>query len=304
MISHAKGFNMITGISRFTKGEFNQNALDEVWNKGRETFKDPETPPSSGFIPNSADLIWQDMTVNNTVFPAIMPSSYGQFSHPYMSPILRNTAWTSLSPWYEVESQGTGGSCSEDTNTTSNTYVEIGHGRTYALYNGAWQLVGQTAPNKHGGAQYPTGPDSWERSGCRGDAWSYILDIPWTVRGMSQEGRYTYYPKYGYRYHGWSNRYYNATPATGATRVEAFSYTVYMRLSMIDPNGIDDRQSARYVAHSGVDWWDLDDEGLMYDAGISRYRSITSDWAPVNYISGDMTEAELHANPPPFPTTP
>ncbi len=297
---------MITGISRFTKGEFSQDALDEVWNKGRELYKDPVSPPASGFIPNSTDLIWYDMTVNNTVFPATMPSDYGQFNHPYMNSIRSNTVWTSLSPWFEIESQGTGGYCSADTNTATNTYVEIGYGRVSAMYNGEWRLVGVTEPNKHEGTKYPKGPDTWERKGCRGDAWSHILQYDWDVRYTTAASRYAYYPKYGYWFHGWSTRFnpVYTNPVEDPRDVEAFTYTVYMRLTMIDPNGVDDRHLARFVAHSGVDFWELEGEGNMYDCGISRYRSITNDWAPVNWISEDLTKAELDANPPSFPTTP
>ncbi len=290
---------MVTGISRFTKGEFSQAALDEVWNKGKELYKAPEAPPSSGFIPNSTDLIWQDMTVNNTVFPATMPSSYGQFNHPFMVDVTVDKGGTSLSPWFEVESQGTGSSCSGDTNPASNTYVEMGRSMAYARINGNWVMVGNTAPDKHGGSrQYPI-VSEWEREGCRGDDWSYILQYDWDVIRNTPEGHRAFYPKYGYWFHGWSNRYTPSTPGD----VDVYFYTIYMRLRLIDPNGEDDRSTARFVTHAGADWWDLDDEGYIGDIGISRYRSLTSDWQPVNFIS-EITKEELEANPPPLQTTP
>jgi hypothetical protein len=76
-----------------------------------------------------------------------------------------------------------------------------------------------------------------------------------------------------------------------------------MRLIKDDPNGVDDRDSARYVAHIGVDARNPDGS-LAGDIGISRWRMITKDWQPINFLTGGITKAELEANPPPLSLPP
>jgi hypothetical protein len=250
----------------------------------------------AGIIPNSVSQIWSDMSNRSTVFPALMPSNYGQFYQSgweITKPIQANNTWTTLQPWFEIESQGNGGSCSGDTNTATNSRVQLGYGRAYALINGTWQQVVNT--KTHGGGQYPF-PNSWERNECD---FAPTLSHSWTVKSTGTDGNQYWYPKYGYRFHGWSDRYAPSNPRA----VQAFFYTIYMRVVKIDPNGPDDRDLSRFVAHLGTDWW-ISNTTLLYDVGISGYKRITKDWVAFNFISEDLTQAQLEANPPPISLEP
>ncbi len=295
---------MVTGISRFTKGEFNQDALDEVYNKGKELYKDPVAPPSSGIIYNTTDEIWSDMHDHNTGWVSNMPSGFGQFNGPYDNPNtdrpLQDIGYNfdNANVWIEVEAGGNGSGCSPDINLATNTRVEIGWLYGYIKRNGVWSLFTDAQrqlgdengyPNQGGGSENSRNP-------CNKSLYDWSIT---SIRNTEPSGYYSVYPRGFIRWHGWSQQKNLSDPAG----IEAIFATCYVRLIKGDPAGEDDRHLANFVVHASSDIR-LDGK-YVGDIGISRYRQILAngDWMPINFMTG-MTKAELEANPPPIKTIP
>jgi hypothetical protein len=106
-------------------------------------------------------------------------------------------------------------------------------------------------------------------------------------------------PRYYYRFHGWVPQI-----PVPRSRVKAIYGGVYMRLVKKNPNGVDDRHLARYVAHVASDMKDANGHGGS-GFGPGRYKMIpqNGDWMPINFIT-KISRTELDNNPPPFPTQP
>ncbi|MEB2351357.1 MAG: hypothetical protein OZ924_08025 [Burkholderiaceae bacterium] len=75
----------------------------------------------------------------------------------------------------------------------------------------------------------------------------------------------------------------------------------YSQLVLNDPNGIDDRQYARFLYAVGADWVPpadrRSDVTLWPSVGVSRHKYVKSE--PTLHVMHTMTEAEFRANPPP-----
>ena len=74
------------------------------------------------------------------------------------------------------------------------------------------------------------------------------------------------------------------------------------RVIMDDPNGVDERHLARYLASAGADYW-LDRyvgayPGTVRDVGIGKARYLTSDWMTLTMSTLPLRKLEKH--PPPI----
>ncbi len=311
---------MITGICRFTKGEFSQDALDEVENKGNELYKDPVAPPSSGIVINTLDEIWDDMHGYNTGYVSNMATSYGQFNGPYDNP---KADWTmaergqgpydSLNVWVEIEAAGDGSGCCEDKNRAVNARVELGYTRGYIRVGGVWQLYTVDGTRQTGGEDgYPNeGADSnYSRKTCDPDIYDWSVT---SIRKTEPSGYYSLQPRGYKRWHGWVKK----TSLPDYRDIEVIYGSVYVRLIVDDPSEEDDRNIADYVVHISGDirkWSDEEGKNIYIgDVIISRYKKVPTngDWIPISFITGfgeNLTDtqrkAELAANPPPLFTTP
>ncbi len=106
----------------------------------------------------------------------------------------------------------------------------------------------------------------------------------------------------GYNFHFW--------PTSGRINypkddVKGAYVTVRARLILDDPEGIDDRESARYVMGVGGDWWESltavwDNWTTNADMGIGRFRFVSSEWKSFNMIS--LPADTVRKYPPPFHT--
>ncbi len=307
---------MITGISRFTKGEFNQAALDEVYSKGKELYKDPIAPPSSGIIENTTQFMWDDMNEPNTGWVSAMPSSFGQFQGPVKKDINNMPFYNSLNIWVEIEAAGDGSGCSLDMNQSVNTRVEFGWTKGYILTkNNQWIMFGEsqnyTQPQGEG-SQYPIPTGAGTYHGIRScpssitDIIKEQIDNNYPTAGFEEiesSGFKSVKPQSYFRYHGW------AKPAIAINDADIIGVhgQCYLRLIKDDPNGVDDRHLANFVVHISSDIRNLNlEDSYIGDIGISRYKTITNDWEAINFLSlsSSMTEAQFLANPPPVSTTP
>ncbi len=316
---------MVTGISRFTKGEFSQTALDEVWNKGRETYKDPIPPPSSGVEINSLDRIWEDMLGENTGQPAASSMSYGYVQGPLFIQEIKEDIdyeegelWARINAWFEVE-EGCGSGyqeCQLTHNQSTNTRVEVkpmwlmwqdlsgghfGDGDWHILTDGTGYIGGQEFPGEHGNPEFD------KDRGCHVPEVEAIREATKGYspeQGINDAGNYLYLPNHYWWYHGWTRQ-----QTIDHTQFNAIYACAFVRLVLIDPDGVDDRHLADYVIHLASD--KKDENGGTFATGIdtggrSRYRQILTngDWMSINWLTGWVDEASLAANPPPFPATP
>ncbi len=303
---------MITGISRFTKGEFSQAALDEVYNKGKELYKDPTPPPSSGIILNSTDLIWSDMNDVPDIYPAGTSSGYDQFQGQlYMDHLYAKvfSDWGSINAWNEVESATTGKtSCGQVAGTSVNTQVELSAMYAYYLDGDVWhQYSGYDTPL--GGAERPNPNQTFPNDrGCPGDN---VMDekIEYdSYNTLQSENPMMIRPAHFQRWHGWAS---NPRCLIDKNTIQAVYIMQWSRLVKIDTNGVNDFHLAKFVTHVSGDpktasggWMD----GCVGCnlGGISNFKLVpeNGDWMPTNFLVGLPDRAALEANPPPFPTTP
>lgn len=267
---------------------------------------------TSGIIPNSVDLIWDDTYGGNTHFTTATSTGLAQYN-PTEPPFEIGTSSypvPTANMWLEVELEGTDVSCAHSVNQATNTRVEIG------MYRGWWKDVNgvwhDMTYNKRGGYKVPA--TSGLTDGKRGCDQTYFTDERLKVQstiansvvepGKSGDNWDTdahiyVKPQNYYRWHGWGDKTTFATPTTA----KAIVWQIYMRLVVDDPNKPDDRHLARYVAHTGTDRKDYDGT-QMWNIEISRFKRITNDWQPFNLCNGIMSKAELEANPPPFVSVP
>jgi len=106
----------------------------------------------------------------------------------------------------------------------------------------------------------------------------------------------------GYNFHFWPKQGRTVYPKND---VKGCYVTVRARLIMNDPDGNDDRDSARYVMSVGGDWWESltavwDNWTTNKDIGIGRFRFVTPEWKSFNMITlpGDTVRKYV----PPFRT--
>ena len=275
-------------------------------------MSDTTTQVGEGIIiDNSVDIIWADMTSPNTGYTSNMPKGYGQFEgHQLVDINKRQVASINRqNVWFEIESAGDGGDCSSDMNRATNTLVEIGWARLYFLMNDdSWVLVSETKDQIKGGngGRHPNTNSnfSWESERCNSQTKEFYniqKSQPGTVVMTRKVGQFTTAePNNYYRYHAWASRV-----PIDLSRVKGVFGQVYMRLIVKNPNLPDDRHLADYVAHIGSDSSNTNDS-YQYKGGngISRYKKITNNWQPINFLSGAFTKAKLETNPPPFTSTP
>ncbi len=104
----------------------------------------------------------------------------------------------------------------------------------------------------------------------------------------------------GYNYHFWTNRVVITDPSDIAGIYTKFE----SRLVLNDPNGVDDRASAQYIASDGADYWRNINVGWAADwsnngsVGHGRFKPVTKDWQIFSMET--LTPEELRKNPPPI----
>jgi len=271
---------------------------------------------TSGIIPNSIDLIWDDMHGKADSAP-MGSGNWDMFNGPVFWGHLTTCAtWEKSNVWIEVEEDaGYGHPCSQTTNQSTNTMVEVGPmwgawlskttNKWTIFFNGTTTFNGMRLPSE-GHMSY----DSALNRGCSDAEAKQFFDLraqypDWEVdMGRTATGNLLLRPGKGWRTHYW------ARPAqyTPLSDTKAFYGGYWARLVLIDPNGPDDRYKARYIIHGAADAKQADSSTACKSgvAGISRYKLIpqNGDWMPLNFLDGNITREELEANPPPFPMTP
>lgn len=251
--------------------------------------------------PSQIDQVINDMSLPSEAL-VIDPRFSWQYNPQVTMPAPRGDAipswwggnrptWTNaeLSWFTAFEAQG---------NTSKNTRLQIKDLRFYVLSEATrqWSLIDATEA-----------PET--------TLWSYPFDY---VSGMSganvrteSSGGVSMKPKYPNFHHGWGH-----AKAINAADVRAVFATVDFRLTLDNPNGVDDRASAKFVVDSGADYypdmslkWSL---GYAPGVGNGRMMLATSNWRSATLLVPNKnygsTMAEMRSNPPPLsssgPSTP
>lgn len=260
----------------------------------------------SGIIPNSIDLIWDDSFGDNLAYTCQSSLSYPQIAGSVSKTY--SGSYIGLNPWYEVEERGNGTSCSPSINTAEHTRVEVGTLRAWYLRSDdVWVQVSNTVIQD--GTRMPYSgdpfysPDNYR--GCYNTEYfrarsDNITYQPADEYVSSETGYASFKPAHYWVWHGWhtGNRIY--APA-GA---KAVFIQIYARLVVEHGQSTDDRDSANYVIHVGCDKKAPDTWASIADIGISRYKPVTNDWQPFNFLTGGISKEEFMKNPPPFVSQP
>ncbi len=311
---------MITGISRYKKGSFDQGILDEVYDLAKVKYVDPVAPPSSGIELNSVQLIWDDMHEAPTGYPVATPADFRSFKSPkYISTIRKpQSDWAKIVGWGEIEA-GTSfeNGCGETICKSVNTQVEMTPTYMYYLLHstGNWvstrvdgsiPLAGGIYPGSaHGNPDLPSARPCYD---AIFDEERRANDTYEVDKGRTEIINQLYYPQHYYLEHYWATNGGVSIPTS--SDIKAVYVCQFSRLVKIDPSGVNDFHLANFVTHLSADR--KKSNGAAMDAeprdvnGINRYKTVpqNGDWMPSNSLSGFASLAELEANPPPFPTTP
>ncbi len=274
-----------------------------------QSVSEPAPAPTStavaGVVPNSMDLIWADAFGTNQGDPAYVSKYYPLFSAvPRTFPL--DGSFPKTNGWYEIMEGGDGTSCGYTTNAATNTVVEVGRISAWIYYEvGGWvqylnttTRAGMNQPNASGDP-YATVEGYY---GCPTTGGAMRLSHMGydTKAGFSAAGLGLYKPNYAWIWHGWGDPQvtidYSKNP-------KAVLVTMYARLVVQNPSLPDDRDKANYVIHISAD--KKSSTGITTgDIGISRWKRITKDWQPINFLTGGWTKAQFQATNPPITTNP
>jgi hypothetical protein len=209
--------------------------------------------------------------------------SWWQSSNPSL---VNGNYLTHLLPW-AVMFEGVG-------NNAWNTRVQIRNLRAFVLSKSSGQWRQSHSADRLDGHYCPQDGNYY---GC-----STGLD-----ERAEASGGASIKPQPGMNVHGW----FGGRGAIDGPDVGAVVVTFESRLVLDDPQGPDDRASAKYLFHVGADYYPGDTQTvLMPSVAISRSKLISSDWKAFNMTTfsdvgsqepgGGITQAQLRANPPPI----
>ncbi len=232
---------MITGISRYKKGEFDQGTLDEVYDLAKVKYVDPIAPPSSGIIPNTKELIWDDMTTSANVSPVITAAEFargpvwkaGDYTpqsqggsgiqinpnditdgyNPGPPGVLTPcSTWRKCNVWTEVEEDAGQPTqwCKASINKAVNTQVEMSGLHGYWLdYDGNWHMLYDNYKSITA-ARYPKVVSNYPPTrGCTDSNFEYYKQFRdanpdyQPFRGYTANGNALYRPAHYWRIHTW-----------------------------------------------------------------------------------------------------
>ncbi len=252
---------------------------------------------------NSVNLIWEDSFGPNIGDPSSCNEGYGQFRAVTLTfPI--DGSFPRLNAWNELISEGTGESCGESINTATNTLVQFGRFAYWVYYeNGGWQEVTNTT--LHGGlngygTRWPVDIDSPHR-GCSEFISIRQAHTDYQIYRGARDNLGTYKPEYYWDYHGFDG-------AGGhheidyARQPKAVLATLWARL-IVDEGPSDDRNDAKFLIHVASDAKALDGSSPK-DIGMSRWKRVTTEWQPFNFLTGGWTKEQFIATNPPVLMTP
>ncbi|MBN1480705.1 T9SS type A sorting domain-containing protein [candidate division KSB1 bacterium] len=228
---------------------------------------------------NSLEDIIGDITLPHEGLPHGVPSSYDWAQKPRRGAQQPPEDWTAAIAWGQLYEWIEG-------NPATNTRVQIRDMEMLYLSksDGQWHQLQKSL--RIDGAAYVE---------------DFVGDInkPADIR-TEPDGSISVTAGDGYNFHFW--------PSSGRVEipendVEGCFVTVQCRLILENPDGVDDRNEAKYLMSVGGDWWESmtavwDQWRTNADMGIGRFRFITPEWKGYNMIS--LPVDRVRENPPPF----
>lgn len=235
-------------------------------------------------IPNSVELIIDDMTLPHEGIPHGVPESYGWAKVPVSHAQSIPSKFQAMVAWGQVYEDICG-------NKASNTRVQIRDIHAYMLskQDNQWHLL-QSSPSVEGAA-YPESlvPHISKPADIR-----YEVDGSMSVKAGN-----------GYNFHFFTPTRAEINPSD----VAAIFTTVQARLIVDNSSLPDDRSQSHYLLNMGGDLWlnttvDFDKEENNPDIGMGRFKYLTTGWQSFNmlYMEGGIDKNILSNNPPPIDT--
>ncbi len=307
---------MVTGISRFTKGEFNQAALDEVYNKGKEEYKPEAAPPASGLTPMTADIIWNDSYYP----PQQFPCAHSEFDYGYLNraqvpsvsfqpgPSHPSPDWVKSNVYWEIcERAVDDKSCAYSQNKATNTYVQVLGCSYYYLRSGQteWDTLMEGHTPKYGHVQRNP-PSAAPYKECTNPELKEWMDSTSEDQILFQVDGIDYYkPSGGGTFpHPWADVVF--FPAGHIPNIIAVSAQMYARLVQIDMNEPNDFHLCEFVTYCGTDSKNAEGYRAYNIAVQGHFRSIdkSGNWSPFGVVAGIPDKETFDANPPPLAPSP
>ena len=212
------------------------------------------------------DEIVNDMILPHEGRPHGVPSSANWSYNPRVGAVEPPADWNAAIAWGQLYEWSAG-------NPATNTRVQIKDLELYYLskIDHKWHLLQKSA--RVGGANYV---EDFH------DDLNKPADIKYPV-----DGGVSVTCGDGYNFHFW--------PTSGrikfpANEVAGCFVTVKAKLILANPEGNDDRDSAKFVMSVGGDWWlsltaQWDQWKTNADMGIGRFRFVTPEWKSFNMYS-------------------
>jgi PA14 domain len=228
-------------------------------------------------------VVLDDMTLPHEGRPSGVPSHYSWASKPeigYGNNMPKD--WNAFTSWGQVYvEQGWNPS------VNSNTRVQIRNQEAWYLSKstGQWRLLQKVA--KVDGAAFRE--DYSNNTAQAAD----VRDETNNGGGLSVKAGN------GWNYHFWTNRV-NLDP----NDIKGIYTQVQARLILQNPNGSDDRASARYLVNDGADYWRSVSAPWAADwsnnggAASGRFKFVTNNWQAFSMTT--LSLDQLNQNPPPI----
>lgn len=237
-------------------------------------FLDPSTRPKDSAV----EEIISDMNAPHEGQPHGVPRHYAWALKPRIDRGNNASGYAAITAWGQLYEDATG-------NPATNTRVEIWGFRSYVLSksDGLWHLL-QEGSNINGGSFR----EDFQNNEVR----------PGDLRRL-KAGRITATAGNGFNFHFWPRDRAPIDPSD----VAGIFVTLQARLVLNDPNGLDDRDSARYLLSVGGDYWRdrhiaWNPHGANTGIGLGRFKYVRS--FPRRFNMTTLTADELRANPPPL----
>lgn len=239
---------------------------------------DKPTPPEVKDIPNSIEIIVDDMTLPHEEKAHGLPLHCDWALRPRVNMGNNPGDFKAMIAWGQVYEDIHG-------NPASNTRVQIRNIKAYILSrkDNQWHTI-QDSKLVEGRAYLEDFADD--------------VSIPAATREEA-DGSISIKAGNGYNFHFWTPSRASIDPSD----IAGVFTTVQARLIIDNPSLPDDRANARYLLNMGGDYWlDLDAQWDYWktngDIGIGRFKYVKAGWQSFNMVT--LTENELRNNPPPL----
>lgn len=231
-------------------------------------------------IPNTIEIIINDMKLPHEGFPHGVPTTYDWATNPRLG-------WGNNPPsdWFAMIPQG---QVYADQNpvTASNTRIQIKNIQAWYLSksDNQWKNWEQTS-NITGAFFVEDFQDN--------------INQPVSIRSEDTGGISVKLIE-GFNFHFWSNE---NRVTINPIDINGIWISLEGRLILDNLNGVDDRDKANFLCNTGGDYWknltvEWDNFESSDDIGIGRFKYLSTQWKTFNMHS--LTEEQLRENPPPF----